>query len=68
LLAADLFLKNLSGFIEYDYADMGTSNVNFVSTAGRNFTTTYSIRERKDILKVGLNWRFNMAQPVVAKY
>jgi outer membrane immunogenic protein len=63
-----LVLKNLSLFAEYDYADMGTSNVNFLSTDGRNFTTTYSIRERKDIFKVGLNWRFNWAQPVVAKY
>jgi outer membrane immunogenic protein len=62
-----LFTPNLSGFVEYDYVDMGTRDVTFQSTI-RTFTTPFSIRERKDVVKAGLNWRFNMAQPVVAKY
>jgi outer membrane immunogenic protein len=63
-----LFLKNLSAFIEYDYADMGTRDVNFNFLTRPGLFNTYSIRERKDIVKIGLNWRFNLAQPVVAKY
>jgi outer membrane immunogenic protein len=63
-----LFTKNLSGFIEYDYIDMGTRDVSFAPTTGVGIFTINSIRERKDVVKVGLNWRFNMAQPVVAKY
>jgi outer membrane immunogenic protein len=63
-----LLSKNLSAFIEYDYIDMGTRDVTFISvTRGTPFQID-SIRERKDVFKVGLNWRFNMAQPVVAKY
>ncbi|MBR1086652.1 porin family protein [Bradyrhizobium manausense] len=62
-----LFLKNLSAFVEYDYADMGSRDVNF-SFLTRPGSTTYSIRERKDIVKVGINYHFNLAQPVVAKY
>jgi len=63
-----LLLKNLSAFIEYDYADMGSRDVNFAFLTRPGLSTTYLIRERKDIVKVGLNWRFNLAQPVVAKY
>jgi outer membrane immunogenic protein len=63
-----LLSKNLSAFIEYDYIDMGSRDVTFVSvTRGTPFQID-SIRERKDVVKVGVNWRFNMAQPVVAKY
>ena len=62
-----LFTPNLSAFVEYDYVDMGTRDVGFLSTI-RNFTNPFSIHERKDVVKAGLNWRFNMAQPVVAKY
>jgi outer membrane immunogenic protein len=61
------FIKNLSGFIEFDYIDMGTRDVNFYSTT-TNFTTTLKIRERKDVVKVGLNWLFDMGGPVIAKY
>lgn len=63
-----LFTQNVSAFIEYDYVDMGTHNVSFTSTAVPVTFTTQSIRERKDVVKVGLNYRFNWAQPVVAKY
>jgi outer membrane immunogenic protein len=61
------FIKNLSGFIEYDHMEMGTRDVNFYSTT-TNFTTTLSIRERKDVVKVGLNWLFDIGGPVIAKY
>lgn len=63
-----LFLPNLSAFIEYDYFDMGTRDITFNSLVRTGAFTTNSIRERKDVVKVGLNWRFNWAQPVVAKY
>jgi outer membrane immunogenic protein len=61
------FIKNLSGFIEYDYIDMGNRDVTFLSTT-TNFTTTLKIRERKDVVKVGLNWLFDIGGPVIAKY
>ena len=62
-----MFMRNLSVFVEYDYIDMGNRNVNLQFFNGPGFTT-YNVRERKDVVKVGLNWRFNFAQPVVAKY
>jgi outer membrane immunogenic protein len=61
-----MFTKNLSVFAEYDYIDMGSRNIDLRFVNGNGFTT-YNIRERKDVVKVGLNWRFNWAQPVVAK-
>jgi outer membrane immunogenic protein len=63
-----LFTKNISGFVEYDYIDMGTRDVGFAATLAPGTFTTQSIRERKDLVKVGINYRFNLAQPVVAKY
>jgi outer membrane immunogenic protein len=63
-----LFTQNISVFGEYDYVDMGTRDISFASTAAPRIFTTQSIRERKDVVKVGLNYRFNLAQPVVAKY
>jgi outer membrane immunogenic protein len=62
-----VFWKNLSGFIEYDYYGFGTRTNTFtnVNTGGQQL---YDIRERKSVVKAGLNWKFDWAQPVVAKY
>jgi hypothetical protein len=46
---------------------MGNRDVTFLSTT-TNFTTTLKIRERKDVVKVGLNWLFDIGGPVIAKY
>ena len=61
------FWQRLSAFVEYDYYFFGTRSVALTNT----LTTTqmlHDIRERKSIVKVGLNYNFNWAQPVVAKY
>ena len=63
-----LFTKNISAFSEYDYVDMGTRDVSFTDARAPVTLTTQSIRERKDVVKVGLNYRFNLGQPVVAKF
>ena len=48
-----LFTPWLSGFVEYDY--YGFSNRNFTF-----FTdTAHSIRENKNVVKAGLNFRFS---------
>jgi outer membrane immunogenic protein len=63
------FWKSLSVFLEYDYYDFGTKTNTFTLvppfTGPQDF---YDIRERKSVVKAGLNWKFDWAQPVVAKY
>jgi outer membrane immunogenic protein len=65
------FWQRLSAFIEADYYDMGTRQTALTSTL---LTTTlaqslYDIRERKTVVKVGVNYNFNFGQPaVIAKY
>ncbi|QPF88570.1 hypothetical protein [Bradyrhizobium commune] len=46
---------------------MGTRDVILTDARAPVTFTTQSIRERKDVVKVGLNDRFNLAQPVVAR-
>jgi outer membrane immunogenic protein len=60
------FTDNLTGFIEYDYYDFGTRAVTAVSPTGFAFGNI-DIRERKSVLKAGLNWKFGW-WPVVARY
>jgi outer membrane immunogenic protein len=58
------FTHNISAFIEYNHYDFGTRTVNFVDVLFGPFNV--DIRERKDVIKGGLNWRFG--GPVYAKY
>jgi len=62
-----VFWKSLSGFVEYDYYDFGTKTTGFtvVTTGALQYA---DIRETKSVVKAGLNWKFDWAQPVVAKY
>jgi outer membrane immunogenic protein len=60
------FTDNLSGFVEYDYYDFGTRAVTAVSPTGFAFGDV-DIRERKSVVKAGLNWKFGWG-PVVARY
>lgn len=53
-----LFTNNLSAFIEYDYIDMGSRDVSLTAIPPAAGFAPYSIRERKDVVKVGLNYRF----------
>jgi outer membrane immunogenic protein len=55
------FTNFLTGFIEYDYYDFGTRTNTFGNAAQAD------IKERKSVLKAGLNLRWGPG-PVVAKY
>jgi outer membrane immunogenic protein len=64
------FWGNWSAKIEYNHIDFGTQQVTVVGLSGviagqsalRNSTA------RPDLVKAGLNYRFNWGSPVVAKY
>jgi len=60
------FTNFLSGFIEYNHYDFGTRTVTFVDAAGA-FNDNIDIRERKDVVKVGVNLRWG-GGPVYARY
>lgn len=59
--------QSVTGFVEYDYYDFGTKTIGLtVLRTGAN--TNYDIRERKSVLRVGLNWKFGWGNTVIAKY
>ena len=61
------FLDWLTGFIEYDYYDFGTRTVAHTGFGG--LTANFDIRERKSVVKAGLNFKFGGGPgPVFAKY
>jgi outer membrane immunogenic protein len=60
------FTDYVSGFMEYNYYDFGTRTRSFFDPAGA-FTDNIDIRERKSVLRAGLNFRWGPG-PVVAKY
>jgi outer membrane immunogenic protein len=61
------FTNYLTGFVEYNYYDFGTRDLNFVSQFG---SFVYSIDETKSVLKAGLNFRLGGwgKAPVAARY
>jgi len=59
------FLDWLTGFVEYDYYDFGTRTVGLTFSP---VTLDFDIRERKSVVKAGLNFKFGGYSPVVAKY
>jgi outer membrane autotransporter protein len=60
------FAPNWSAKIEYNHIDFGSSNVaiNGTVTGISNVSSTDMI----DVVKAGVNYRFNWGGPVVAKY
>jgi outer membrane immunogenic protein len=61
------FTNWLSGFVEYDYYDFGNRDNRFLTGAGALFDAI-DVKERKSVLKAGLNLRWNWAGPVTARY
>jgi outer membrane immunogenic protein len=57
------FTNWLTGFVEYDYYGFGTRTNAFVSPTGTPFSV--DIKETKNVVKVGLNWKFG---PAVGPY
>ena len=56
----------MSAFLEYNYYDFGTRTLTFLDPVGA-FNDNISIRERKSVVRAGLNIRFGY-NAVVAKY
>jgi len=60
------FTNFVSAFVEYNYYDFGNRTLTFIDPAG-GFNDNINIRERKSVLRGGLNVRWGWG-PVVAKY
>ena len=64
-----LFAKGWSVFGEYNYADFGRNDVTFTAGPGTiGAPTINSTRLSIQTALVGVNYKFNFASPVVAKY
>jgi outer membrane immunogenic protein len=61
------FLDNWTAFLEYNYYDFGDRNVKFYNDANGLFVGEIAIRERKSVVKFGINYKFG-GGAVVAKY
>jgi outer membrane immunogenic protein len=59
------FSQNWSAKIEYNYMDLGTVRAHFTSPVTA-FTSDVDNRERINVVKVGINYRFG--GPVIARY
>jgi outer membrane immunogenic protein len=60
------FTNFLSGFVEYNYYAFGIGTLRFIDPAGA-FNDNIIIRERKSVVRAGLNLRWG-GRPVVASY
>ena len=60
------FTSFASAFAEYNYYDFGTRTLTFLDPAGA-FNDNISIRERKSVFRVGVNFRWSPTGPIVAK-
>ena len=60
------FAPNWSAKIEYNHIDLGSTNVAILSSTGT--TSFVSSKETIDVVKGGINYRFNWGAPVVARY
>jgi outer membrane immunogenic protein len=64
-----MFAPNWSVFAEYNYMDFGRENINFIAGPGTvGLPTVNSTRLEMQTALVGVNYKFNWASPVVAKY
>jgi outer membrane immunogenic protein len=59
------FTDNWSAKIEYNYMDLGSDALRFADTSGTVFMDT-NIRERVNVVKVGVNYRFGVS-PILIK-
>jgi outer membrane immunogenic protein len=65
------FTNNWTVKFEYDYLGFGAKDVVFITVPCSNctpLTTTQNVSADKHIFKVGFNYLFNAAAPVIAKY
>jgi outer membrane immunogenic protein len=65
------FAQNWSVKVEYNYMDFGTDRIFFTSTGVSPTQPPFDedIRQRIQVVKVGLNYRFDLGKaPVIARY
>ena len=64
------FTSSWSAFLEYNYMDFGKRPVDFsgIATGGPAFTNTIDIAQMIQVIKTGINYRFDWFAPVVAGY
>lgn len=65
------FAPNWSAKVEYNFIDFGKNRTTFsctVAAAGICDTAPIDIDQQIHTVKLGVNWRWNAAAPVVAKY
>jgi outer membrane immunogenic protein len=60
------FAPGWSAKVEYNHIDFGSTNITIVPSRGANSFVTSS--DTIDLVKAGLNYRFNWGGPVVARY
>jgi len=64
-----MFAPGWSVFGEYNYMDFGTRTLTFIAPPGLFPVGEHvNISERVQTALFGVNYKFNWAQPVVAKY
>jgi outer membrane immunogenic protein len=65
-----LIAKNWSVFGEFDYADFGVRTITLQNTINQRPFLTTDIRERKEVVRVGVNYRFWTGAPaaIAARY
>jgi outer membrane immunogenic protein len=52
--------------VEYDYIDYGSTNIAYPSAAAA--IQSFPVKDTKQIVKVGVNYKFDWGGPVVARY
>jgi outer membrane immunogenic protein len=60
------FAPGWSAKIEYNHIDLGSTDITVLSSLGT--TSFVSSTETIDLVKAGVNYRFNWGGPVVARY
>ena len=62
------FADHWSAMIEYDHFGFGNRGVSFTGPALAPQSDIFNIRQDVDIVKIGVNYRFGLGGPVVARY
>jgi outer membrane immunogenic protein len=63
-----LFAPGWSVFAEYGYMDFGTQRINYITPDIPPAFFPLDIKQSVQTVRAGVNYRFNLAGPVVAKY
>lgn len=63
-----LFAAGWSVFAEYGYMDFGTKRINYITPDIPPAFFPLDTRQSMQTVRAGVNFRFNLAGPVVAKY